>query len=299
MQSLLDIILRLLGGDEDLKQEYEADPEGFANRYFSDLCGDDWNDLSLALDQSSVVQRDIDFSRSYDTGGNVAAASSTSEGDPSHSDEDSGHAVTQLHHIVNSYSYVDDRDTITDQSTNQVINTGGGDFWQSIDNDATTASGDGAVAAGDDINGDVNTGTIDNSDHSTDNSVDVSGDDNVVGDENVVGNSEDNSTVDVDVNVAGGDIDNSQDNSQDNDAVDIDDSFNDNSSDDDTTVTIDDHSDDDVVDDKDLVDVDDSFNDESVTTEDSFNDNSDNSVDQDGLININDTLSDNSLELLS
>jgi hypothetical protein len=55
---------------------------------------------------------------------------------------------------------------------NQNIDTGGGDFDQNIDIDPTIASGDGAVAAGDDIE---------------DSNV-VTGDGNVVGEDNVVGN---------------------------------------------------------------------------------------------------------------
>src|ERR1700742_695760 len=116
MESLLDIILRLLSHDEELTKEYENNPDAFADKYFSNLCTEDWDDLKLVLDQSSVVQRDIDFSRSYDTGGNEATASSVgyaegASGNGYHHD-DSNHAVSQLHQIVNSYSYVDDRDTI-------------------------------------------------------------------------------------------------------------------------------------------------------------------------------------------
>ena len=57
--------------------------------------------------------------------------------------------------------YVNNNNTITDQSVNQNISTGhGGDVNQFIANDAVTASGAGSIAAGDDVSF---TSTVDNS----------------------------------------------------------------------------------------------------------------------------------------
>jgi hypothetical protein len=90
---------------------------------------------------------------------------------------ESHEAAAQYLNAYVTNNYIDDRDTIVDNSVNQQIDTGGGDFDQDIDIDSTTASGDGAVAAGDDIeNSTVTTGD--------DNQV---GNGNVEGDGNVVG----------------------------------------------------------------------------------------------------------------
>ena len=91
--------------------------------------------------------------------------------------------MQQIHTIPNNYTYssVDDRDTIVDQSVNQNI-WAKGDVKQSFD-DSVIASGDGAIAAGDDVDDAI------------------TGDGNVVGDGNVTGNGDGNVTGDD--NVAG------------------------------------------------------------------------------------------------
>lgn len=319
MDSLLTLVLRLLSGDEELTAAYQADPEGFAQQYFGDLCAADWDDLRLALDQSGEVERDIV------TGGNSVDAGDHGDhgaGPSGDHGRDSDHALTQLHSVVNNYTAIDDRDTITDQSTVQAINTGGGDFWQRIDNNSTTVSGDGAVVAGDDIDGPVNTGEINDSFDpelsSSDDDTLVVGDgnlvgdhndDNIVGDQNVVGNDDvaiaGDDINDIDVDVTDVDIDDGP--------VpgpvfpgpvvrsDVDDSFNDDSF---NRVDVDDSFN--------RVDVDDSFNnaDDSFNTDDSFNDvdvddslnnsnivNDESSNEQVGLINVNDVLSHNNIPL--
>lgn len=81
---------------------------------------------------------------------------------------------------INSYvtnNYVDDRDTNVDNSVNQQIDTDGGDVDQTIHTTSSTASGDGAVAAGGDIDGSTVTTGNDNQ----------LGDNNVKGDGNVQG----------------------------------------------------------------------------------------------------------------
>jgi hypothetical protein len=79
-----------------------------------------------------------------------------------------------------SYTHIDDRDTIVDQSVNQNI-WANGDVNQTFGNEAVVASGDKAVAAGNDVDQDT---TID---HSTD--IDAGNDVNI-------GNEETNTDID-------------------------------------------------------------------------------------------------------
>ena len=58
--------------------------------------------------------------------------------------------VKEIKRIINQFTTIDARTTIVDQSTNQNIWTEGGDVTQIFDQEAVVASGDEAVAAGDD-----------------------------------------------------------------------------------------------------------------------------------------------------
>ena len=58
--------------------------------------------------------------------------------------------IKEIRNIVNQFTTIDARTTIVDQSTNQNIWTNGGDVTQIFDQEAVVASGDEAVAAGDD-----------------------------------------------------------------------------------------------------------------------------------------------------
>ena len=58
--------------------------------------------------------------------------------------------VNEIVRILNQFTTVDARSTIVDQSVNQNIWTDGGDVTQLFDQEAVIASGDHAVAAGDD-----------------------------------------------------------------------------------------------------------------------------------------------------
>lgn len=59
--------------------------------------------------------------------------------------------VREIVRIMNQFTTVDARSTIVDQSVNQNIWTEGGDVTQVFDQEAIIASGDNAVAAGDDV----------------------------------------------------------------------------------------------------------------------------------------------------
>jgi hypothetical protein len=218
--------------------------------------------MPVVLDYAPITVNASSFDRDYNTGRNTSwtggnggaghtpppaggGAGNTAPlaGNTYH--DDHAHAIQQLTHVVNNYSYtstVDDRDTITDQSVNQNI-WADGDVTQWFENEAVIASGDHALAAGDDLNVRDSYNTRDS--HNTDNSIDNSTDNSLHAGGNVnVGNSQ----VDVD-DAFNTDVD-----------LDVADSFNDNS---DNSVDISDNSDNSV--------------DNSVQISDAFQDNSDNS----------------------
>ncbi|GAA5038172.1 IniB N-terminal domain-containing protein [Microbacterium fluvii] len=58
--------------------------------------------------------------------------------------------VREIQTVTNNLSWIDDRDTIVDQSVNQNI-WADGDVTQTFDQSAVLATGDGAIAAGDDV----------------------------------------------------------------------------------------------------------------------------------------------------
>jgi hypothetical protein len=183
--SLIELLLNLLRDPSSLAA-YRDDPEGVLSS-----CGD----VSSADVREALVllqsNQDADFSRDHNTGHNqvvhVPPPPPAPEPEPGESDHEA--AVRYLNTYITN-NHIDDRDTITDNSVNQEIDTGGGDFDQDIDVASVVASGDDSVAAGDDIEdseivtGDDNTVGDDN----------VDGDDNVVGDDNEAVTGDDDST---------------------------------------------------------------------------------------------------------
>jgi hypothetical protein len=270
--ALLDFLMSLLR-DPDAAAEFAADPEGALEKAgLSEITCDDVDTvMPVVLDYAPMVGE-----REYNTGGNtttggdaggpVTGGSGGHGGHGGHGGNggngghghghghgvEHAHAVQQIHHVVKNYSYTvtDDRDTIVDQSVNQNI-WADGDVLQVFDQDSVVASGDHAVAAGDDAwvdqstdnsidvdleaGGDINIGnTTDsyNDDHSKiedsfneDNSVDVDLDvkvDDSFNTDNSTDNSEDNDIIvkDNELNYSeDNSVDNSTDNSQDNDII--------------------------------------------------------------------------------
>ncbi len=160
--SLLDWILSILR-DPTARAAFQADPSGYANHNgFGNLSSSDVHDaLCLIADNQSA---------SYDhSGGNQVHYP------PPHHPDHGGDAGRYLNnYISNNYTTIDKHDTNIDNSVRQNIDTHGGNFAQTIDNDPVVASGDHSVAAG----GDIKDSTI------------TSGNGNVVGDNNqaVTGN---------------------------------------------------------------------------------------------------------------
>jgi hypothetical protein len=264
-----DLVLFLMSlfGNEEAAQEFLDDPERALDEAgLGAVCSADVDAaMPVILDFAPITVNASSFDRSYNTGGNgaatgggaVAVTPPPSGHDDNDHDHDHSHAVQQLHNVVNNYSWtstVDDRDTITDQSVNQNI-WADGDVEQWFENSSVTASGDRAVAAGDDVDMEDSNNVEDS--YNTDNSNDSSTDNSVnAGRDASVGNEE--TDIDDSFNT---DLD-----------VDVDDSFNDNSDNSDNS--------DNRVDNSEVSVVEDSYNDESETTTvdvavtDSFQDNS-------------------------
>ncbi|MGQ0480679.1 MAG: IniB N-terminal domain-containing protein, partial [Pseudonocardia sp.] len=185
--SLLDWILSILR-DPDERAAFQADPGGYADDHgFGDLSAADVHDaLCLIADnQSASYDHDNGYDNGYDNNGHVHYPP------PKHYDNDDDAAHYLNNYITNEYTVVDDRDTYVDQSIHQDIDTDGGDFEQTIDNDPVIASGDGAVAAG----GDIEDSTV------------TTGDGNVVGDNNQAVTGDDNTTAFGSGNASSADFD--------------------------------------------------------------------------------------------
>ncbi|MEV4313203.1 IniB N-terminal domain-containing protein [Actinocrispum sp. NPDC049592] len=145
-QSLLDFILELLR-DPSAQQEFRDDPGGTLDKHgFHGLCGQDVADvLPLVADNSRVS-----LDRSYDVGNNNVHPVVPPPPHPMPGDHSMHGVVRQFEYITNTYTWNDSHNTVVDNSVNQNI-WAKGDVFQLFDNDPVVASGDGAVAAGDDV----------------------------------------------------------------------------------------------------------------------------------------------------
>ncbi|HLU58728.1 MAG TPA: IniB N-terminal domain-containing protein [Pseudonocardia sp.] len=154
--------LRMLIFNEEAREDFAENPEkALDDAGLGHLSAEDVADALAILHDDS---QNADFSRDFNSGGNeinVAAPAPVSGGES---------AAEYINHYITN-NYIDDRDTNIDNSTNLQVDTDGGDFSADIDVDSTVASGDGAVAAGDDI----------------EDSTITTGDGNVVGDNNISG----------------------------------------------------------------------------------------------------------------
>lgn len=151
--SLLDWILRLFR-DPEARAAFQDDPRGFAaENGFDHVSAADFRDaLSLIADSRSAS---YDHYGNHDRGGDDRGAEARPvhyppPPHPDHNDDGPRYLST---YITNNYETIEKHETNVDNSVHQDIDTGGGDFSQVIDNDPVVASGDGAVAAGGDIEG--------------------------------------------------------------------------------------------------------------------------------------------------
>jgi hypothetical protein len=285
--SLIQFLLRLLG-DEDAQKDFADDPEGaLKDAGLDGICGADIAAAApLVADDRSVHLRG--------DGPDHGVAAATPPVHPGPGETEIDVVVKQIQHITKNYVTKDDHSI--DNSVKQSIwNSGELELHQVFDNDPTVANGDGSVAAGDDIEGTVTTGN-----HNTV----VSGDENVVGDGNAVGednlvnNGDNNATGDGNVTgefgdgaqvaTNGGEIENSIDDSFNTDKS-TNDSYNKEIEDSFNTKTEDSYNDN--SDNRDQSSTDNretsvEIEEESTTIRDSYNDES---VEQEGLVNVNDT----------
>jgi hypothetical protein len=167
--SLLEFLRQLLA-DAGLREQFENDPQGTLNANgLGNVSAEDLHDgLSLMCDSS-----EHESDHGHGGGHHVAAPQ------PVHHDQS---PIEYLRtYVTNNYS-IDDRDTNIDNSVHQDIDNRGGSFNQDIHNTTTANSGDGAVVAGDDIDG----STIATGGHNQIGNGNVQGENNVVGDHNNV-----------------------------------------------------------------------------------------------------------------
>ncbi|GAA3248459.1 hypothetical protein GCM10017691_58640 [Pseudonocardia petroleophila] len=251
-------------GDPAERAAFLADPEGFlADNGLDDLSCADFDDAIVAFVENNG-RDDVNL-------GGTFTNTVPRDGESDH-EAIARHLTEIVHNYGDTYITNEDNDVYNDQSFNGTV-IADGDV--TFDNDIVSASGDGAVAAGDDIE---------------DSNI-VTGDDNIIGNGNQVGDGAFGAgSVAGDVSVDdggayatnGSSASGSQDdNSQDNDITNTDNS--DNSVNDSGNTTVD-------------VDVDDAFNtdasvNDSLNTDASVNDSFD--VEDSG----NTTISDNELNL--
>jgi len=321
---LVQFLMHLFGNRKAI-QAFLDDPErALAEHGLGNVCLADVDAaMPVVLDYAPITVNAPSFEREYSTGGSSAwtaagasaghaggaaaihsGSQAAAHGGVNYDHDDHAYAVQQLHHVVNHFSYtasttmVDDRDTITDQSVNQNI-WADGDVEQWFDNDAVVATGDHAVAAGDDadLRDSNNIRDSYNTDHSTDNSTDNSiqaGGDVSIGNEDTDISDSFNTDVGLDVDDSFNDNSDNADYSDHSDHsvstdtdVDIQDSFNDNSDNSTTTEVEDSFNQDNST----ATEVEDSFNQDNSTTtavevdvEDSFQDNSATSIAEDNVV---------------
>ncbi|MDN3497417.1 IniB N-terminal domain-containing protein [Planococcus sp. APC 4015] len=128
--ALIEFILSLLR-DPDVAAEFEDDPEqALISRGLNHASASDVAAVApVIIERTHVVQ--------------VAVPRRVE------SESHSSPVIREIKQVVSNVQWVDDRDTIVDQSVNQNI-WAEGDVTQTFDNDAIVASGDDAVAAGED-----------------------------------------------------------------------------------------------------------------------------------------------------
>jgi hypothetical protein len=251
--TLLEFLRELLT-NEQARDWYADDPDAALKYYgLDDLSPADVHDALTLIEDNQTA----DFDREYNTGNNEVHFPSPPPVPAHYEGGDHEAAVEYLNRYITN-NYVNDQDTIVDNSTNQQIDTHGGDFDQDIDVDSVVASGDGSVAAGGDIDG----STIVSGDGNQVGDGNVSGHDNVVGDGNNVisgdgntaafGDGDANSASFDDVSVGNGGAISVGGNASGD--YDVEDSFNET----DTTVT-------------NHTEYDDSFNEDNDSTSNSFN----------------------------
>jgi hypothetical protein len=139
-EALIEFILSLLR-DPDAADEFEKDPEAaLASRGLGGVGVSDVHAVApVIIDRAQVVP--IPAQSSHQQDASSVHVTIAQEQTP---------VVREIQGITQNFSWIDDRDSVVDQSTNQNI-WAEGDVTQTFDQEAVVASGDDAVAAGEDV----------------------------------------------------------------------------------------------------------------------------------------------------
>ena len=186
--SILEFLQKMIG-DVDLRDWFARDPQDALEYHgLKDVSPEDVRDAIILADDSQTA----DFSRNVDQGlhATLPTAYAAHREANAEGGDDRQEAIEHLSRFVTN-NFVDDRDTNVDDSVNQQIRTNGGDVFQDIETRSVTASGDGSVAAGDDIRDSLITSGDDNQ-VGTGN---IRGDNNIHGDDNEVVQGDGNTTA--------------------------------------------------------------------------------------------------------
>ncbi len=135
--ALISFILSLLR-DPAAVEEFSAAPKAMmASNGLQDACKADVQAVKpVIVDHPSVEPKPM--------------GSSAPPPPPSYHHDEPDEVVREISRIINQFTTIDARSTIVDQSVNQNIWTNGGDVTQLFDQEAVVASGDEAIAAGED-----------------------------------------------------------------------------------------------------------------------------------------------------
>ncbi len=222
--TLLELLEKLFG-DPEVRNEFVKDPDKFMEKYdLEDLSCEDFNTAILAfVDSHDGGEYNLGgrFYDDDDKGGKFYADKDSHDGDDHEAVKTVIKKIVEgdTYHVTNNY----DDDTVYDNSVSVK-----GDVWGDIDNDITHADGDGAVAVGDDMHGDIatgdnnfNEGTIVGGDQTADDGGAISGGE----DSSATGHNEDNDSVHFEDNSTKVDIEESFNDSHDQSDT-FEDSFN-------------------------------------------------------------------------
>ena len=138
--ALISFILSLLR-DPAAVEEFSAAPKAMmASNGLQDACKADVQAVKpVIVDHPSVEPKPV-----------ASGSGSAPPPPPSYHHDEPDEVVREISRIINQFTTIDARSTIVDQSVNQNIWTNGGDVTQLFDQEAVVASGDEAIAAGED-----------------------------------------------------------------------------------------------------------------------------------------------------
>ena len=140
--ALIELILSLLR-DPETAAEFDDDPQGaLASRGLSSVRAEDICAVApIVAERASVAPASVASAESTAPAPGPRPSTFSSEPDP---------VVREINNITHNLTWVDDRDTVVDQSVNQNI-WADGDVTQTFDQAAVVASGEDSVAAGENV----------------------------------------------------------------------------------------------------------------------------------------------------